>query len=86
MTTLGEVGQQALRDLSMIIERGSRSGYHLVVVINEEELESLGISPAMFAHKFKCFGTERARNAADSPANLFRALAYNLRIRWSIFA
>lgn len=58
MTTLGEVGQQALRDLSMIIERGSRSGYHLVAVINEEELESLGISPAMFAHKFKCFGTE----------------------------
>ena len=61
MTTLGETGQQALRDLSLIIERGSRSGYHLVAVINEEELESFGISPTMFAHKFKCFGTaERA--------------------------
>lgn len=61
MTTLGETGQQALRDLSTIIERGSRSGYHLVAVADEEELESLGISPAMFAHKFKCLGTaERA--------------------------
>lgn len=57
MTTLGETGQEALRDLSLIIERGSRSGYHIVAVINEEELESLGISPAMFAHKFRCFGT-----------------------------
>ncbi|MDE7194570.1 MAG: hypothetical protein K2O14_11460 [Oscillospiraceae bacterium] len=56
MTTLGEIGQQALRDLSFIIERGSRSGYHFVVVENEEELENIGISPAMFAHKFNCLG------------------------------
>ncbi|MDE6031901.1 MAG: hypothetical protein K2G32_09805, partial [Oscillospiraceae bacterium] len=57
MTTLGESGQQALRNLSHIIERGSRSGYHFVVVQNEEELENVGISPAMFAHKFKFFVT-----------------------------
>lgn len=55
MTTLGESGQQALRNLSHIIERGSRSGYHFVVVLNEEELENVGISPAMFAHKFEFF-------------------------------
>ncbi len=72
MTTLGEVGQQALRNLPLIIERGSRSGYHFVVLQDEEELENISISPAMFAHKFKCFGiAERSVQYSSSEIDTF---------------
>lgn len=76
MTTLGEIGQQALRNLPLIIERGSRAGYHFVAVQNEEELENIGISPTMFAHKFKCFGTAERSVQYSSGENDFFFMPY----------
>lgn len=76
MTTLGEIGQQALRNLSLIIERGSRAGYHFVAVQNEEELENVGISPTMFAHKFTCFGTPERSVQYSSGENEFFFMPY----------